>query len=214
MTAWRLDGQPRTARRFPVYEPCPWRTPADRLLFLLAYLQTSALQVVHGRLGGMVQGQAQQWIHGLLPALLAARRTLGDAPARSLIALAQRLGVAAADAAPVVTPREEEPAHGGAAPAAEAAAPLGPMTGPHGASSAPKPRLNRTRVRAGRQAIPPSTRSCSSMPGSSSAGGATRTAVVPMRCASRRLPPPRSRPAVGRARSWASCPARSRRWRS
>ena len=52
--------------------------------------------VVHGRLFGMVQGKANQWIHVLLPALLAALRTLGDAPARSLTALAQRLGVSEA----------------------------------------------------------------------------------------------------------------------
>src|SRR5207245_5741651 len=81
MTAWRLDGKPRTARRFTVYEHCPLRTPEDRLLFMLAYLKTYALQVVHGRLFGMVQGKANQWIHVLLPALLAALRTLGDAPA-------------------------------------------------------------------------------------------------------------------------------------
>jgi hypothetical protein len=36
----------------------------------------------------MVQGKANQWIHLLLPVLLAALRTLGDAPARSLMALA------------------------------------------------------------------------------------------------------------------------------
>src|SRR3989442_4735273 len=93
MRAWRLDGKPRTARRFTVYENCPLRTPEDRLLFILAYLKTSALQVVHGRLFGMVHGQANQWSHVLLTALLAALRTLGDAPARSLIALAQRLHI-------------------------------------------------------------------------------------------------------------------------
>jgi DDE superfamily endonuclease len=53
-----------------------------------------------------------QWIHVLLPALLAALRTLGNAPARSLSALAQRLGVSEAAAATVVTPLEEEPASG------------------------------------------------------------------------------------------------------
>src|SRR5881275_2832220 len=110
MTAWRLDGKPRTARRFTVYENCPLRTPEDRLLFMLAYLKTYALQVVHGRLFGMVQGKANQWIHVLLPVLLAALRTLGDAPTRSLTALAQRLGVAEADAATMVTPLEKEPA--------------------------------------------------------------------------------------------------------
>src|SRR4029450_923653 len=93
MAAWRLDGKPRTARRFTVYKHCPLRTPEDRLLFLLAYLKTYALQVVQGRLFGLGQSKAHQWIHVLLPALLAALRTLGDAPARSLTVLAQRLGV-------------------------------------------------------------------------------------------------------------------------
>src|SRR6266853_2456033 len=99
MAAWRMDGKPRTARRFTVYQNCPLPTPEDRLLFLLVSLKTSTLQVVHGRLFGMVQGKAHQRIHVLLPVLLAALRTLGDAPARSLPALAQRLGVAAAAAA-------------------------------------------------------------------------------------------------------------------
>jgi Helix-turn-helix of DDE superfamily endonuclease len=168
MAAWRMDGKPRTARRFTVYQNCPLPTPEDRLLFILVYLKTYALQVVHGRLFGMVQGKANQWIHVLLPALLAALRTLGDAPARSLIALAQRLGVSEADAATVVTPLEEEPALGGADPAAKAASPLLPMTGPNGGSSAPKTRLNRKRVIAGRNEITPSKMSCSSMPCSSS----------------------------------------------
>src|SRR5438874_5214869 len=92
MAEWRLDGKPRTARQFAVYKNCPLPTPEDRLLFVLAYLKTHALQVVQGRLFGLVQGKANQWIHALLPALLAALRALGDAPARSLAALAQRLG--------------------------------------------------------------------------------------------------------------------------
>ena len=83
LAAWRLDGKPRTARRFTVYKTCPLPTPEDRLFFLLTYLKTYALQVVHGRLFGMGQNKANQWIHVLLPALLAALRTLGDAPARS-----------------------------------------------------------------------------------------------------------------------------------
>ena len=94
MAAWRMDGKPRTARRFTVDKNCPLPTPEERLFFLLTYLKTYALQVVQGRLFGMVQGKANQWIHVLLPALLAALRALGDAPARSLTALAQRLGVA------------------------------------------------------------------------------------------------------------------------
>jgi Helix-turn-helix of DDE superfamily endonuclease len=168
MAVWRMDGKPRTARRFTVYKNCPLPTPEDRLLFILTYLKTYALQVVHGRLFGMVQGKANQWIHVLLPVLLAALRALGDAPARSLSALAQRLGVSEADAATVVTPLEEAPAHGGADPAAAPASPLLPMTGPNGGSSAPKTRLNSKRVIAGRKEITPSKMSCSSMRSSSS----------------------------------------------
>jgi hypothetical protein len=110
MATWRLDGKPRTARRFSVYTNCPLPTPEDRLLFILAYVKTYSLQVVQGRLFGMGQSKANQWIHVLLPVLLAALRTLGDAPARSLSALAQRLGVSEADAASVVGSLEEEPA--------------------------------------------------------------------------------------------------------
>jgi len=160
MTAWRMDGKPRTARRFSVYKNCPLPTPEDRLLFILVYLKTYALQVVQGRLFGIVQGKANQWIHVLLPALLAALRTLGDAPARSLSALAQRLGVAEA-AATVVVPLEEEPAPGGAVPAAAPVSPLLPMTGPNGALSAPKTPLNRRTVIAARKRTIPSNMSCS-----------------------------------------------------
>src|SRR5216110_3532627 len=108
MAAWRLDGKPRTARRFRVYKNCPLLTPEDRLFFILVYLKTYALQVVQGRLFGMGQSKANQWIHILLPALLAALRALGGAPARSLTALAQRLSVSEIDAASVVSSLEEE----------------------------------------------------------------------------------------------------------
>src|SRR5712691_1761139 len=60
MAAWRFDGTPRTARRFIVYKKCPLPTPEDRLFFILVYLKTYALQVVQGRLFGMVQGKANQ----------------------------------------------------------------------------------------------------------------------------------------------------------
>jgi len=168
MAAWRMDGKPRTARRFTVYNNCPLSTPEDRLLFILVYLKTYALQVVHGRLFGMVQGKANQWIHVLLPALLAALRALGDAPARSLTALAQRLGVSEADAATVVTPLAEDPAPGVAVPAAAPASPLLPMTAPSGASFAPKTRLNRRSVIAARKRIIRSKMSSWSMPRSPS----------------------------------------------
>ena len=155
LAAWRLDGKPRTARRFTVYKNCPLPTPEDRLFFILTSLKTYSIQVVQGRLFGMGQSKAHQWIHVLLPALLAALRALGDAPARSLTALAQRLGVSEADAAAIVDVREAEPA-----PVATPEAPLLPMTGPNGASSAPKTLLNRKRVIAVRKETIRSKTSC------------------------------------------------------
>jgi Helix-turn-helix of DDE superfamily endonuclease len=65
MVAWRLDGQPRIARRYTTYQNCPLPTPEDRLLCLLVYLKTDPLQVVQGRRFGMGQSTAHQWLHVL-----------------------------------------------------------------------------------------------------------------------------------------------------
>jgi hypothetical protein len=156
MAAWRLDGKPRTARRFTVYQNCPLPTPEDRLLFILAYIKTYSLQVVQGRLFGMGQSKANQWIHVLLPVLLAALRALGDAPARSLTVLAQRLGVSEADAATMVVPLAEEPIPVATGPAS----PLLPMTARNGGSSAPKTLLHRRGVIAARKRTTRSKTSC------------------------------------------------------
>ena len=147
MAARHLDGKSRTARQFAVYKNCPLPTPQDRLFFILTDLKTYSLQVVQGRLFAMRQSRANQWMHVLLPALLAALRTLGDAPTRSLTALAQRLGVAEVAAATVSMPLVEEPSPVAAAPAA----PLLPMTGRNGALSAPKTLLHRRNVIAERK---------------------------------------------------------------
>ena len=68
MAAWRLDGKPRTARRFTRTRNCPLPIPEDRLFFILVYLNTDALQVVQGRLFGMGQSKANPWMHVLLSA--------------------------------------------------------------------------------------------------------------------------------------------------
>lgn len=195
--AWRLDGKPRTARRFSVSQDGPLPTPEDRRLFMLAYGKTYSLQVVQGRRFGMGQRKAHQWIHVLLSVLLAALRPLGAAPARSLAALAQRLGVAEADTATVGVPLAEEPV------------PLVPRTGRNGASSAPKTLWHSKRVIAASKAITRSKMSCWSMPCSSASFSGTPTAAVGMICALRRPPPPHSRPGVGCCRIWASCRSRS-----
>jgi hypothetical protein len=158
MAAWRLDGQPRTARRYTTYRNCPLPTPEDRLLFILVYLKTCALQVVQGRLFGMGQSKAHQWIHVLLVVLQATLRALGDAPTRSLAALTQRIGVAEADTVAMIVPTEEPltptdpPA---VAPTSAPVSPLLAMTAPNGASSAPRIRLSRRAVIVARKSATP-----------------------------------------------------------
>jgi len=156
MAAWRLDGRPRTARRYTTYTNCPLPTPEDRLLFSLVYLKTYPLHVVQGRLCGMGQSTAHQWMHVLLVVLRATLRRLGDAPTRSVQALAQRLGVAEADAAAVVVPPLVPPSDPPtAAPALEPTAPLLATMGPNGASSGPRLRLSKRAVIAARKSAIP-----------------------------------------------------------
>ena len=209
MAAWRLDGKPRTARQLAVYTNGPLPTPEDRLLFILAYLKTYALQVVQGRLFGMGQSKANQWIHAFLPMLLAALHALGDAPARSLTALAQRLGVAEADVATVVAPLEE-PVPVVATPAVPAS-PLVRMTGPHGGSSAPKTLLNRPSVIAVRKRTTRSKMSCWSMPCSRSSFSVTPVAAASMISALPTRRPILYPPGAGCCRIWASWRSRSPR---
>lgn len=98
-------------------------------MFILAYLKTYSLQVVQGRLFGMDQSKANQWIHLLLGVLKATLRALGDAPSRSLQELAQRLGGTEAEAAALVVPPAEPspPAElPAAAPSPAAASPFWP----------------------------------------------------------------------------------------
>jgi len=152
MAEWRLDGRPRTARRYTTYTNCPLPTPEDRLLFILVYLKTYPLQVVQGRLFGMGQSKAHQWIHVLLVVLRATLHMLGDAPTRSVQALAQRLGVAEAEVAAMVAPTEELATSAlAAAPAPAATSPLLATMAPNGASSAPRIRLSRRAVIAARK---------------------------------------------------------------
>jgi Helix-turn-helix of DDE superfamily endonuclease len=162
MTHWRLDGKPRIARRYATYTNGPLPTPEDRLLCILVYLKTYPLQVVQGRLFGIGQSKAHQWIHVLLVILRATWRTLGDAPTRSLTALAQRLGVAEAAAAAMVAPTEEsspvfDPS---TVPVPAPASPLSATMGPSGASSAPRIRLSTRAVIAARKRATPSNTCC------------------------------------------------------
>jgi hypothetical protein len=142
MKEWRLDGKPRSGRGYTTYATCPLPTPEDRLLFILVYLKTHVLQVVQGELFGMPQNKANQWIHTLLPVLQTTLRRLGDAPARSMEDWAQRVGESLVPTDPV-----------GQEAASQESPPLFAMMGPNGASSGPKPRLNRRAIIAARKKL-------------------------------------------------------------
>jgi hypothetical protein len=152
MAQWRFDGRPRRARRYTTYKNCPLPTPEDRLLFILTYLKTYPLQVVQGRLFGIDQSKANQWIHVLLVVLQATLHTLGDAPSRSVQALAQRLGVTEAEATALIVPPTKP------SPLVEPPATCSPLSatmGRNDVSSAPRTRLSRRAVIVARKnAIP------------------------------------------------------------
>ena len=163
MAAWRLDGQPRTARRYTTYQNCPLPTPEDRLLFILVYLKTYPLQVVQGRLFGMGQSKAHQWIHVLLVVLQATLRALGDAPTRSVTELAKRLGVTEVDANALVVSVQEPPSVSDSPAATPAQAPASPLLGtmaPNGAAGVPRIRLSRRAIIAARKRATPSKTCC------------------------------------------------------
>jgi hypothetical protein len=158
LAAWRLDGQPRTARRYTTDRNCPLPTPEERLLFLLVDLKPYALQVVQGRLFGMGQSKAHQWMHVLLVVLQATLRALGDAPTRSLATLAQRIGMAESDTAAMSVPTEEPLTRTDPPVVAPASAPVSPllaMMAPNGALSAPRIRLSRRAVIVARTSATP-----------------------------------------------------------
>jgi hypothetical protein len=154
MADWRLDGKPRTARRYTTYTNCPLPTPEDRLLLILVYLKTSPLHVVQGRRFGMGQSKAHQWIHARLGVLRATLRGRGEAPTPSLTELATRLGVAEAEAAPMVEPTAGAPPPSDRPTATVVAIRASPLLGtmaPNGASSAPRIRLSRRAIIAARK---------------------------------------------------------------
>ena len=151
MAHWRFDGQPRGGRRYTTYATCPLPRAEDRLLFILVYLKTHPLQFMHGRLFGLPQGKTNQWIPILLPVLQEALRQLGDAPSRSLEALAQYL-TAPVDALATAVAPEQTP---DAAQTAETAPPLFAMMAPSGASRAPVLRMSRKAVIAARRSATP-----------------------------------------------------------
>lgn len=132
MSEWCLDGKPRTARRYTTYANCPLPTPEDRLVFILVYVKTNPLQVAHGLMFGLPQGKTNQWIHLLLSVLRNALREMGDAPSRTLSALAERLAL----------PLEQ---------LEHQSAPLFVTTEPNDLSSAPKTLLNRKATIAARK---------------------------------------------------------------
>jgi hypothetical protein len=145
MATWTLHGRRRQARRYITYKNCPLPTPEDKLLFILVYLKQNPTQLLHGRVFGMRQSKATQWIHVLLPVLRDTLRTLGDAPCRHMEALRARLEVE--EPSPALEASPTEGAHAATPPAA----PLFVMTAPSDPSRAPTTRLNRKRAIAARK---------------------------------------------------------------
>jgi len=136
MQVWTMEGKPRTARAYTAYVKSPLPSPEDRLLFLLTYLKVASLQVAHAALFGMTQPNANKWLHVLLLVLHQTLRDLGDAPARHLLALRERL-------AQLQTEQHEQ----------NDSAPLFITMAPNDRSAARTTMLSRRRTRAARKSV-------------------------------------------------------------
>jgi len=145
MAEWTLHGRRRQSRRYTTYKNCPLPTPEDRLLFILVYLTQHPTQLLHGRVFGMRQSKATQWLHVLLPVLRNTLRAIGDAPCRSVKALCARLGVELPHLPLEPSPAEE------VRPATPPMAPLFVMMAPSDPARAPTTRLDSKRVTAARK---------------------------------------------------------------
>lgn len=86
-----LEGQPRTSRRYRAYVHCPLPPIADKLLFLLSYLQHKPMHARQGQPFGMAQSHANQWRHRLHAVLHRALASQDLLPARPADEVAARL---------------------------------------------------------------------------------------------------------------------------
>ena len=86
-TARTIEGKARQ-RQMGAGAKAKLDTMADKLLFILVYAKTNPLQTMHGLQFGLSQGQANHWIHRLLPVLQQALRALGQTPERTASAVA------------------------------------------------------------------------------------------------------------------------------
>ncbi len=82
MQQYTIDGLPRLNRRYTTYKNSPLPTIEDKLLFILVHMKQNVTQEVHGELFGMVQSDANKWLHLLRPVLHAALHRLDVLPAR------------------------------------------------------------------------------------------------------------------------------------
>lgn len=96
MQTYTIDGLPRLNRRYTPYKNSPLPTIEDKLVFILVHMKQNLTQEVHGQLYGMIQSDANKWLHLLRPILLRALEQLEVVPARL---------------ATLVVPRETTPAH-------------------------------------------------------------------------------------------------------
>src|SRR3712207_414853 len=82
MRDYTIDGLPRLNRRYTPYKNSPLPTIEDKLLFILVHMKQHLTQDVQGQLFGMVQSDANKWLHVLRPVLHTALQRLDVLPSR------------------------------------------------------------------------------------------------------------------------------------
>ena len=83
MRQTRIDGLPRSNRRYVAYKNSRLPTIEDKLLFILVHMKQNPTQELQGRLFGMSQSVANKWLQLLRPVLRQALQDVSAWPSRT-----------------------------------------------------------------------------------------------------------------------------------
>jgi DDE superfamily endonuclease/Helix-turn-helix of DDE superfamily endonuclease len=91
MNTYTLEGDMRTQRAYTEYKNSPLPDIKDKLLFILIYIKQNLTQEMMSLIFSIHQPRVHLWIYTLMHVLKMTFRSIGDAPARDMESLKEKL---------------------------------------------------------------------------------------------------------------------------
>jgi hypothetical protein len=91
MDIYTLEGDIRTQRAYTEYKNSPLPDIKDKLLFILIYIKQNLTQEMMSLIFAIHQPRVHLWIYTLIQVLRMTFRSMGDAPARDMVGLKEKL---------------------------------------------------------------------------------------------------------------------------